>query len=180
MKKLYVIIGSVRPGRIGASIGEWVYEQLENGGYNVELIDLAEESLPMLNEPVPAKQGIYTHNHTKKWSSKMADGDAFLIVTPEYNNGYPASLKNALDYLYAEWTDKPVGFVGYGWKGATGAIGQLEQVVRELQMRPQGGVNVAFAPGIFDRNHQLRDANGWLGDYATEVNDLGGRLLKSA
>ncbi len=103
-----------------------------------ELIDLRDWPLPFFNEagsPGMLK-GNYTNDLAKRWSAKIAEADAFIVVTPEYNHGYPAVLKNAFDWLYPEWNHKPIGFAGYGNANGARAIEQLRQVVIELQMHP--------------------------------------------
>jgi NAD(P)H-dependent FMN reductase len=144
---LAVVVGSTRPGRVGLPVARWVCDQAENhGAFAVELVDLAEVALPLLDEPNHPRLGDYQHDHTRAWSATVARADAFVFVTPEYNHGYPAALKNAIDYLYAEWRDKPVGFVSYGGvAGGTRAVAQLETVVSPLKMVPvPEGVIVPF------------------------------------
>jgi NAD(P)H-dependent FMN reductase len=138
MPRLAVIIGSTRPGRSGLAIGQWfVRRAREHGGFDVQLVDLAELALPLLDEPEHPRLGRYAHEHTRRWSRLVAAADALVIVTPEYNHGYPAALKNALDYLSREWRHKPVGFVSYGGVAAgTRAVQQLKPVVTALQMMP--------------------------------------------
>jgi NAD(P)H-dependent FMN reductase len=135
---LQVIVGSTRPGRLGLPIARWVEDQaLAHQGFEVELVDLAEVGLPLLDEPSHPRLGQYVHDHTKAWSQRVARADAFVLVTPEYNHGYPAALKNALDFLYREWNHKPVGFVSYGGVAAgTRAVALLKPVVLALQMVP--------------------------------------------
>jgi len=135
---LQVIIGSTRPGRIGPSIANWVAEQAENhGGFQVEIVDLAEVGLPLYDEPNHPRLGEYVHEHTKRWSEIVRRGDAFVMVCPEYNHGINAALKNALDFLYHEWQRKAVGFVSYGGVSAgTRAVQQLKQVATALRMVP--------------------------------------------
>lgn len=138
MAKIQVILGSSRQGRYGDKVAKWLMNELANiGGAEFELLDLRDHPLPFFDEPVGPSMapGQYTHPEAKAWSEKIKEGGGYIIVTPEYNHGYPAVLKNALDYLYTEWKDKPVGFVSYG--GASGGIRATEQltgVVRELRM----------------------------------------------
>jgi NAD(P)H-dependent FMN reductase len=139
MPRLNVIIASTRPGRAGASIGQWFTTVArEHTGFDVVLIDLAELNLPMLDEPSPAVEGDpYLHEHTRQWSSITSAADAFVFVMPEYNQGYTAPLKNALDYLYYEWHHKPVGLVSYGMtSGGLRAAQALKPVVSALKMMP--------------------------------------------
>lgn len=136
--KLQVIIGSTRTVRVGDKIAKQFVELAKKyTSMDIELIDLAEVNLPSLDEPKTPSQGDYQLPHTKAWASKIAEGDAYVIVTPEYNHGYPAPLKNALDYLSAEWHHKPVGFVSYGGVSAgTRAVEQLRLVAVELKLVP--------------------------------------------
>ena len=139
MPRLNIIISSTRPGRMGGTIGTWFATLArEHAGFDVHVVDLAALALPLLDEPAPAVEGQpYRHEHTRRWSELTAAADAFVIVTPEYNQGYPAALKNALDYLYAEWLDKPVAFVSYGMtSGGMRAVQQLKPVVSALGMVP--------------------------------------------
>ncbi len=117
--KIQLIIGSTRPARIGSQVAQWLTSLAEdNPGFEIEVLDLKEINLPFLNEPVMPSMQMYSLPHTKKWSQKIASGNGYIWLTPEYNNGYPAPLKNAIDYLYHEWKDKPVLIVSYGFAGA--------------------------------------------------------------
>ena len=113
-------------------------EAKKKAGVMIEILDLRDYPMPFFNEPVsPAMgDGKYLNEIVKKWSEKINDGDAFIIVTPEYNHGYPAVLKNALDSIFPEWNKKAVGFVSYGNAGGARSVEQLRQVVIELQMVP--------------------------------------------
>lgn len=135
---LQVLIASTRPGRVGPSIATWYADFARtHGGFEVELVDLAELNLPLLDEPNHPRLRQYTHDHTKRWSEMVDRADAFAFVHPEYNYGYPASLKNAIDYLHREWVRKPVTFVSYGGISAgLRAVQQLKQVVTTLGMVP--------------------------------------------
>src|SRR5687768_8743438 len=137
MKKIGIIIGSTREARIGSSISEYVLKQAMNSTtVSYDLIDLKQINLPLLDEPYPAALGKYQHEHTITWSNLIKAYAGFIIVTPEYNHGYPGVLKNALDYLYTEWNNKPVAFVGYGYSAlGSRAVMQLRQVVYGLQLK---------------------------------------------
>jgi len=155
MIKIFVIIGSIRPNRFGDKPAQWIVEALKKQqDVEVELIDIRELQLPMFDEPVsPASnKGEYVHPEGVAWAKKVAEADGFVIVTPEYNHGYPPSLKNALDYVYYGWNKKPVGFVSYGGiSGGIRAVQQLRQVVIELQMVPiRGGVYIPFFRKLLD------------------------------
>jgi NAD(P)H-dependent FMN reductase len=156
--RLNVIIASTRPGRVGDQIGAW-FAGVARGasGFDVHVVDLAEIGLPMLDEPVSAIDATeYMNEHTRRWSSVTAAAEAFVVVTPEYNRGYPASIKNALDYLYSEWRHKPVAFVSYGMtSGGMRAAAQLTEVVAGLGMVP-------VSQGVVVHLRESIDAHGVL------------------
>jgi len=135
MIKLAVIIGSTRPGRNGEAVAKWFYKLAKKRtDAEFELIDLKDFNLPLLDEPVPPSMGQYAQPHTKRWAETVARFDGFVFVTPEYNHGTSAALKNALDFVYAEWNNKAAGFVSYGSAGGTRAVEQLRLVMAELQI----------------------------------------------
>jgi NAD(P)H-dependent FMN reductase len=152
--KLEIIVASTRPGRVGLSIGQWIErEAKEHAGFaEVELVDLAEVDLPFMNEPNHPRLGRYTHQHTRDWSAKVAEADAFVIVMPEYNYGYNAEIKNAIDYLHNEWKYKPVGLASYGGVSAgTRAAQMLKQVLTTLKMTPLSeAVSIPFVQQFLD------------------------------
>jgi NAD(P)H-dependent FMN reductase len=153
MPILTVIIGSTRPGRAGLPIAQWfIGRAIAHGAFEVRVVDLAELNLPFLDEPNHPRLRQYTHQHTKDWSAIVDASDAFVIVTPEYNYGLTAPVKNAIDYLNQEWKDKPVGFVSYGGIAAgTRAVQQLKQVVTTLKMLPVfESVNIPFHTQFID------------------------------
>ncbi|MFK0159439.1 NADPH-dependent FMN reductase [Streptomyces sp. NPDC090499] len=135
---LHVVMGSTRPGRLCLPIADWFQQQAEaDGRFTVELIDLVDVALPFLDEPEPAFFGRYAHSHTKEWSATVARADAFVFITPEYNHGPSAALKNAIDFLHAEWQYKPLGFVSYGGVAAgSRAVQALRQFTLPLRMVP--------------------------------------------
>ena len=109
---LQIIAASTRPGRRGIAVARWVQQLAEaHGGFDVELVDLAEVALSVFDEPNHPRLRRYEHQHTKDWSATVERADAYVFVTPEYNHSFPASVKNALDYLSLEWADKPAGLV---------------------------------------------------------------------
>jgi NAD(P)H-dependent FMN reductase len=131
-----VVLGSTRPGRNSEAVGRWVLEHAQRrGGAQFELIDIARHDLPMLDEPMPAIHGKYRHPHTREWSATIAPFDGFIFVTPEYNRSVPAALKNAIDYLYEEWTDKAAAFVSYGGDaGGARAVEHLRGIMGEVHV----------------------------------------------
>ena len=135
MTRIGIILGSTRPNRNGEQVANWVFNLASRrDDAEFELIDLRDYPLPHLDEPLPPSLGQYQHEHTKQWAATIASFDGFVIVTPEYNHGTSGVLKNAIDYLYAEWNNKAVGFVSYGAVGGARAVEHLRLVAGELQM----------------------------------------------
>lgn len=135
MPNLAVVVGSTRPGRHADQVARWVHELAKKrSDATFELVDIQAFELPLLDERVPPSMGRYEQPHTKRWAAKIASFDGYVFVTPEYNHGTSAALKNALDFVYAEWNDKAAGFVGYGSAGGTRAVEQLRLVCAELQL----------------------------------------------
>ena len=156
---LQIIIASTRPGRVGPSVASWIHERaVAHGGFDVELVDLAEVNLPMFDEPKHPRFRQYVHQHTKDWSATIERADAFIFVVPEYNYGFNAAIKNAIDYLNAEWQHKPVGFVSYGGVAAgTRAVQMLKQVITTLKMVPMfDAVNIPFVQQFLDEDRKLQ------------------------
>lgn len=162
MARIAVVIGSNRPKRICPEIAEWVRSTAERGSsLAFELLDLGAVALPFLYEPEMAALGEYVHEHTRRWSALVSSYDGFVFVFPQYNWGYPAVLKNALDYLYAEWRDKPAALVTYGTRGGGRAAAQMQTVLQGLHMR-----NTATNPALNTSPSQL-DGNGRFIDVET-------------
>jgi NAD(P)H-dependent FMN reductase len=135
MPQIGIILGSTRPNRNGGQVAEWVLDiASRRDDAEFELVDLRDYPLPHLDEPLPPSLGQYANEHTKEWGRKIASFDGFVLVTPEYNHSTSGVLKNAIDYLYAEWNNKAVGFVSYGSVGGTRAAEHLRLVAGELQM----------------------------------------------
>lgn len=132
-----IIVGSIRDGRVGEPIARWfAAHAARRDDITTELVDLREWSLPFLMQEMPPMRG-YREEITKRWAAKVAAADGYVLVTPEYNHGYPASLKNALDHVYGEWTRKPVSYVSYGGPGGgLRAVEQLRLVAVEFQQVP--------------------------------------------
>jgi NAD(P)H-dependent FMN reductase len=156
---LAIVIGSTRPGRVGPKFAEWFRERaVAHGAFDVELIDLAQVNLPLLDEPNHPRLHQYVHQHTIEWSQTVERVDAFVFVTPEYNFGYNAALKNAIDYLSGEWANKAIGFVSYGGVAAgTRAVQQLKQVLTALKMVTVAeSVNIPFFTQFIDEAGHVR------------------------
>jgi NAD(P)H-dependent FMN reductase len=154
--RIGIILGSTRPGRRGDQIASWVLDTARaHGGADYELIDLAHHGLGNLDEGGNPTHQRYEHQHTRDWSAVIDGFDGFVFLTPEYNHSFPGALKNALDYVYREWTDKAAGIVSYGgWAAGVRAAEALRLVLAELQVatvRAQPAVPLipAFATGAF-------------------------------
>jgi NAD(P)H-dependent FMN reductase len=163
MTRIGIILGSTRPNRNGEQVARWVYDiASRRSDAEYELVDLRDYPLPHLDEPLPPSMGQYQNEHTKAWADKIASFDGFVFVTPEYNHSTSGVLKNAIDYLYAEWNNKAVGFVSYGSVGGARAAEHLRLVAGELQMadvRQQVALSLltefenfsVFKPGEYNR-----------------------------
>src|SRR5881227_2784496 len=135
MIKIGIILGSTRPNRNGEAVAKWVYEiARKRTDAEFELVDIKDFNLPLLDEPVPPSMGQYSKPHTKTWAAKIDNFDGYVFVTPEYNHGIPSALKNAIDFLFAEWKDKAAGFVSYGAAGGARAVEQLRLVLAEVHV----------------------------------------------
>jgi NAD(P)H-dependent FMN reductase len=156
---LQIIIASTRPGRIGPKVAEWIESAArEHAGFEeIDLVDLAEVNLPMMDEPHHPRLRQYVHQHTKDWSARVDSADAFVFVMPEYNYGFNAPLKNAIDYLLHEWAYKPVGLVSYGGvSGGTRAAQMIKEVVTTVKMMPLlEAVSIPFVHQMINAKDQL-------------------------
>jgi NAD(P)H-dependent FMN reductase len=163
MTRIGIILGSTRPNRNGEQVARWVYDiASRRSDAEFELVDLRDYPLPHLDEPLPPSMGQYQNEHTRQWADKIASFDGFVIVTPEYNHSTSGVLKNAIDYLFAEWNNKAVGFVSYGGVGGARAAEHLRLIAGELQMadvRQQVALSLltefenfsVFKPGDYNR-----------------------------
>ncbi|MBQ0997669.1 NADPH-dependent FMN reductase [Streptomyces sp. RK62] len=146
MTKIGIILGSTRPGRNGEAVARWVLDiASKRTDAEFALIDLLDYKLPHLDEQLPPSMGQYSQPHTQEWARKIAGFDGFIFVTPEYNHSTSGVLKNAIDYLYAEWNNKAAGFVSYGAMGGARAVEHLRLIAGELQMadvRAQVGLSL--------------------------------------
>ncbi|MEA2824693.1 MAG: hypothetical protein QOF03_1175 [Alphaproteobacteria bacterium] len=133
--RIGIVIGSTRPSRFGEKPAAWIYDiAKKRTDLDFELIDLRDYKLPLFDEPISPAWGPLKNEEALRWQAKLASLDGFILVTPEYNHGMSAVLKNALDYAYKEFVRKPVAFVGYGGVGGARAVEQLRLVTAELQM----------------------------------------------
>src|SRR2546429_1567239 len=147
--RIAIIIGSTRPGRNGEAVAKWVHEIAQKRtDAEFELVDIKDFNLPLLDEPVSPIMGQYSKPHTKVWAGKIGSFDGYVFVTPEYNHGISGALKNAIDFLFAEWNNKAAGFVSYGGAGggrgaAKGHLGLARGPIAGA--RPQGFSSPVFA-----------------------------------
>ncbi|HEV7741431.1 MAG TPA: NAD(P)H-dependent oxidoreductase [Pseudolysinimonas sp.] len=133
--RIGILIGSTRPGRNGDKVAKWVLDHaVERDDADFELVDLADFSLPHLDEAVPASRGQYANEHTRAWADKIDSFDGFVFVTPEYNHSTSGALKNAIDFIYGEWNNKAAALVSYGVHGGLRAAEHLRLVLGELQI----------------------------------------------
>lgn len=140
-QKVALIICSTRPGRAALPISKWVLDTIKpiNTPSSVlEPLDLQDWNLPFLDEPFPAKgvprKASYVHEHTRRWAAHITSYNGFIFLTPQYNGGYPASIKNAIDYLYWEWASKPAMVISYGYHGGDKVSKQLSEVLLMMKM----------------------------------------------
>jgi NAD(P)H-dependent FMN reductase len=178
--RVMIIVGSVRPGRIGLPIARWVEREVTTRGFDVDLVDLAELALPFMDEPNHPRLHQYTQPHTIAWSERVEAADAVILVTPEYNYSYSPALKNALDYLSREWWRKPVAYVSYGGvSGGTRGVAALSITTAALGMvRTGASVEINFAgehvhDGVFEPNEK---EVAILGRILDEIPALAGAL----
>jgi NAD(P)H-dependent FMN reductase len=144
VKTVLLIMGSTRASRVCPKVADWVAGIGRTcTEFAYEIVDLADWSLPMDDEPGIPAMGSYTQAHTHAWSDKIKSADAVIFVTPQYNWGYPAVLKNAIDRLYHEWRAKPVVIVTYGGHAGDKCAQQLKQVAAAVKMSV-----VATSPGL--------------------------------
>lgn len=129
--RVALVVSSTRPVRVGGQLGVRLAQIIEGDHLGIEVvtIDLRELALPFLDEPRMASLGGYVHEHTRRWAATITDLDAMIVLTPQYNWGYPAPLKNAIDYLFAEWRGLPGLLVTYGTHGGTKCYDQITQVL---------------------------------------------------
>ncbi|WP_446220460.1 NADPH-dependent FMN reductase [Micromonospora sp. IBHARD004] len=182
MTRIGIIIGSTRPGRNGETVARWVHDiASKRVDAEYELVDIKDFDLPHLDEMAPPSLGQYTQPHTLRWAEKVASFDGYVFVTPEYNHSTSGALKNAIDFLYAEWNNKAAGFVSYGSVGGTRAVEHLRLVVAELQIadvRAQVALSLftdfenfsVFKPGphqVDAVNTMLDQLAAWSGALAT-------------
>ncbi|MGP9536830.1 NADPH-dependent FMN reductase [Brachybacterium sp. AOP43-C2-M15] len=144
MTKLGIILASARPNRVGAHVAQWVRTHVP-ADVEVDLIDLRDVALPAFDEVTSPKQGEPKATaHGISWSERIEALDALVILTPQYNGAYPGSLKNAVDWLYAEWEQLPTLLVGYGWGAANEVLPMLETLMSRVGADVVGSIGLGF------------------------------------
>jgi NAD(P)H-dependent FMN reductase len=183
--KLMVIFGSSRQGRKGEVVANWVKNHAQQDSrLEVDYVDCRDLNLPFFDEPLSPfsmkRQGVeYTHPEGRAWADRVGKVDGAIIITPEYNHGYPAVLKNALDWVGPEWNYKPVGFVSYGGvSGGSRVVEQLRTVTIELGLvQVANPIHFPFFEHAFDENGQpvrpdYNDKLKSMFDELTKLHDL--------
>ena len=172
--KIKVILGSIRNGRFGDKPAQWIAELAgKHPEFEVEVLDLKDYMLPIFAEAdLPGQaNGNYGSAEANRWAGKIAEADGFIFVTPEYNHGYPASLKNNLDYIYKEWNNKPMCVVAYGGVGGARAVEQLRLVCVELQMAIlRNSVNISAPWNLVETDGSLK--SGALDSYVKTAENM--------
>ncbi|MGZ5367412.1 NADPH-dependent FMN reductase [Aeromicrobium sp.] len=155
---LLVIVGSTRPVRVGDQLAEHVIPIVEEAsGHRSNVVDLRELGLPFLDEPRQPSDGNYVHEHTRAWSETVRASDAVVVITPQYNGGYPASVKNSIDFLYDEWRDKPFLIISYGSRGGPKSNAQLTEVLHYIRADPvEGGVQIVIPGSDYGPDDRLQ------------------------
>ena len=182
MLKIAIIVGSTRPGRKAVGVAKWAYEiARQRSDAEFEIVDIKDFNLPLLDEPNSPLFAQYTHEHTKRWSAKIASFDGYVFVTPEYNHATSGALKNAIDFLYNEWVNKAAGFIAYGGTSGARAVENLRLIMAELQVatvRTQVGLSMftdfenftVFRPGAAQEKYvhlMLDQLVAWAGALKT-------------
>jgi NAD(P)H-dependent FMN reductase len=174
--RIGIIVGSTRPGRIGHLVGDWVGNTAHAPGVDFEVVDLHDFKLPLLEEPFPAGAGNYEGAAANAWASKVAEFDGYIFVTGEYNHSVPGALKNAIDYVSAEWNNKAAAIVSYGSMGGVRAGEHLRQIFGEMQIADVQK-HVMFSiftefPGMMEGKPVFEPAEQKAGELQAQVGQL--------
>ena len=177
--KIKVIVGSIREGRFSGESAKWIMEHLKNTpGVEAELLDLKDYPLPFFSEPMTptAIKEPYANPQVKKWTDKIAEGEAFIVVTPEYNHSIPGTLKNAIDYVGRQWNRKAVGFVAHGTLGGARSVEHLRNVFAELQMVSVRMAVYIITPWMLPKENGVVKA-GALDSYNDAAKEMIGQVI---
>ena len=176
-KKISIVVGSNRPNRSGHIVADWVKKQAESldSEATFPILDLKEIDLPFLDEPESPSSGNYQNAHTLEWAKMIEESDAIIFVSPEYNGGYSAVMKNAIDSIYAEWNEKPAAIVGYGGGPGLRAAAQLKHVLEIIKMQVvEEQVNIRAPWEAFEEDGSVKDSHvtGELDTLVRALEDL--------
>ncbi len=173
-----ILIGSNRPTRVCRVVAEWVMKEMQHPGLELSLIDLAEINLPFLDEPEVPAHHKYTKDHTKAWSKMISGYDGFVLVFPQYNWGYPAVLKNALDFLYDEWARKPVSIMCYGGHGGFQGLLAMKLVTQGLHMyNMSANPPLNIEDEMFDEHGQFKNIKEAFARYRQPVQAVSAEFI---
>ncbi|MGC2175988.1 MAG: NADPH-dependent FMN reductase [Acidimicrobiales bacterium] len=181
IRRIAVVIGSTRPNRICPGIAEWLRDAAQRSSpLRYELVDLQDINLPFLDEPFMAALGRYEHEHTREWSRIVSSFEGFIFVFPQYNWGYPGVLKNALDFLYAEWGGKPVSLATYGTRGGTRGARQLGEVLQGLHMNIlEDHLEIVITEDDIDDEWQLLDLGAVMAPYVDQTLRIDAQMVEA-
>lgn len=171
-KKIQLIVGSTRQNRAADAILEWLTPQVQaNNDIELEVVDLKTEDLPFFNAPVSPMYAPDESDAGKRWAARVAPADGYIFLTPEYNRSIPAALKNALDFLVAEWKEKPAAVVSYGWiDGGQGAAKHLTDSLNWLKLtvvEPQ--VHLKFEGDMMNEQGKVANPSEAFASYNTVI-----------
>ena len=173
-KNIQIIIGSTRQNRLGGQIAEWVTKHAEaHEGLNVEVVDLAEENLPFFDAAVSPMYAPDDSPAGKAWGEKIGRADGYIFVTPEYNRSVPASLKNAIDFLYGQWNGKAGAIVSYGWiDGGASAAKHLEDILSWVKVSlSEANVKLKLSAEIMGENGKVADIDTAFADQLSTLEE---------
>lgn len=177
-KKLKLIVGSIRQNRNGLPVAEWLATQAKNAGYDLEILDLKEVNLPRFEAGVSPMYMPVDTSEAKAWAAQISSADGLVFLTAEYNRSIPGSLKDAIDYLYAEWNSKKASIVSYGYiDGGGSATKHLTDILNWVKMEIVGPqIAIPFTEATFDESFQFKDIDASLGgikdDFLAQLNAL--------
>lgn len=178
-KRIKLIIGSTRQNRISPEIAAWVEAHAKHENMELETIDLKELDLPAFDAPIPPSYAPTETEKGKEWAEIVTNSDGFIFVTAEYNRSIPASLKNALDYLAAEWNDKPAAIVSYGYiDGGLTATRHLSDILGMLKVEVvEPTVALQLSPELFAEDGSFKDADAAFTASVETLNDAVQKLV---
>lgn len=181
VSRIAVVIGGTRSNRICPGIAKWIREVAQGDSpLRYELLDLKDIDLPFLDEPFMAALERYEHKHTREWSRIVSSFDGFIFVFPQYNWGYPGVLKNALDFLYAEWGGKPASLATYGTRGGNRGARQLGEVLQGLHMNIlEDHLEIVISEEDIDEGWQLKGLVAVMEPYVEQTQRIDAQMVEA-